>query len=97
MIATLLSTSTLPAQACIGALAWFLLGFGFAYDADGDPNAFIGAGKSHFALSGEVFDASETNGSAPLVSFERREPPGGCRLGCLRPREGASGLGCLRP
>jgi len=50
-------------DACIGALAWFLLGFGFAYDADGDPNAFIGAGKSHFALSGEVFDASETNGS----------------------------------
>jgi len=50
-------------DACIGAFAWFLLGFGFAYDSDGDANSFIGAGKSNFALSGDVYDASETNGS----------------------------------
>ena len=58
-------SSTPVLQACIGAFAWFLLGFGFAYDSDGDANSFIGAGKSNFALSGDVYDASETNGCAP--------------------------------
>ena len=46
-------------QACIGAFAFYLLGFGFAYDGDGDANGFIGAGKSNFALSGRGYDDTE--------------------------------------
>ena len=51
-------------DACIGALAWYLVGYGFAYDADacvgGAPacpegayagNGFIGGGKTNFAMS----------------------------------------------
>merc|ERR1740130_1893566 len=49
-------------DACIGCVAWFLLGYGFAYDADAcdgaacdlpgahKANPFIGTGKSNFAL-----------------------------------------------
>ena len=42
-------------DACLGALIWFLLGYGFAYDADDgidghDANGFIGSGRSNFAL-----------------------------------------------
>ena len=50
-------------QACIGAFAFYLLGFGFAYDGDGDTNGFIGAGKSNFALSGRGYDDTEQHGS----------------------------------
>jgi Amt family ammonium transporter len=42
-------------DACMGALGWFLLGYGFAYDVDGPPhetNPFIGTGSNNFALSG---------------------------------------------
>ena len=55
-----------PRQACIGAFAWFLLGYGFAYhkEGDGDANAFIGTGPSNFALSGGDYDIDEKNGSA---------------------------------
>ena len=55
-----------PRQACIGAFAWFLLGYGFAYHngKDGDTNAFIGTGPSNFALSGGDYDIDESNGSA---------------------------------
>ena len=50
-------------QACIGAFAFYLIGFGFAYDGDGDTNGFIGAGKSNFALSGRGYDDTEQHGS----------------------------------
>ena len=55
-----------PRQACIGAFAWFLLGYGFAYHngKDGDANAFIGTGPSNFALSGGDYDIDESNGGA---------------------------------
>jgi len=50
-------------DACIGAFAWFLLGYGFAYDVDGDPNPFIGTGPSHFALSGHKdWDGADNKG-----------------------------------
>jgi len=39
-------------DACMGALAWYLFGYGFAYDIDGDANPFIGLGGSNFVLSG---------------------------------------------
>merc|ERR1719310_2630840 len=44
-------------DACMGALGWFLIGYGFAYDVDGgvdghETNPFIGTGSSNFALSG---------------------------------------------
>lgn len=52
-------------DACIGAFAWFLLGYGFAYhkEGDGDANAFIGTGPSNFALSGGDYDIDEKNGT----------------------------------
>ena len=52
-------------DACIGAFAWFLLGYGFAYHngKDGDANAFIGTGPSNFALSGGDYDIDESNGA----------------------------------
>ena len=54
-------------QACIGAFAFYLIGFGFAYDNDGNANGFIGAGKSTFALSGNMYDHETTeHGSAPM-------------------------------
>ena len=50
-------------DACIGAFAWYLLGYGFAYDADDHPNPFIGVGPSHFALSGHKdWDGAENKG-----------------------------------
>jgi len=39
-------------DACAGAIIWYLIGYGFAYDIDGKANAFIGGGPSNFALSG---------------------------------------------
>ena len=39
-------------DACMGALAWYLFGYGFAYDADSGGNGFIGRGSTNFALSG---------------------------------------------
>ena len=53
-------------DACIGAFAWYLLGYGFAYDVDDNPNPFIGVGPSHFALSGHKdWDGKENKGCAP--------------------------------
>jgi len=50
-------------DACIGAFAWYLLGYGFAYDVDDNPNPFIGVGPSHFALSGHKdWDGAENKG-----------------------------------
>jgi len=50
-------------DACIGAFAWYLLGYGFAYDVDDNPNPFIGVGPSHFALSGHKdWDGKENKG-----------------------------------
>ena len=53
-------------DACMGALTWYFIGYGFAYDIDGSPNAFIGGGPSHFALSGvlnwtDVGSSTEAN------------------------------------
>jgi len=44
-------------DACMGAITWYLFGYGFAYDADNgvdghEANGFIGTGASNFALSG---------------------------------------------
>jgi Amt family ammonium transporter len=41
-------------DACMGALIWFLFGYGFAYDDnnDGNANGFIGRGSHNLALSG---------------------------------------------
>ena len=36
-----------------GAVGWYTLGYGFAYQSDDNPNPFIGGGPSTFALSGE--------------------------------------------
>ena len=58
-------------QACIGAFAFYLLGFGFAYDGDGDANGFIGAGKSNFALSGRGYDDTEQHGSTRVPAQAR--------------------------
>ena len=59
-------------DACIGAFAWYLLGYGFAYDVDDNTNPFIGAGPSHFALSGHKdWDGKKDKGCAPLASAER--------------------------
>ena len=56
-------------DACIGAFAWYLLGYGFAYDIDDNPNPFIGTGPSHFALSGHKdWDGKENKGCAPLAT-----------------------------
>jgi Amt family ammonium transporter len=50
-------------DACIGAFAWYLLGYGFAYDIDDNTNPFIGTGPSHFALSGHKdWDGKENKG-----------------------------------
>jgi len=56
-------------DACIGAFAFFLLGYGFAYDGDDDANAFIGTGGSNFALSGDIYDSSELNGNSWISFF----------------------------
>ena len=63
-------------DACIGAFAWYLLGYGFAYDVDDNPNPFIGVGPSHFALSGHKdWDGAENKGCAPLALPARYPPP----------------------
>ena len=60
-------------DACIGAFAWYLLGYGFAYDVDDNTNPFIGAGPSHFALSGHKdWDGSENKGCAPVALARAR-------------------------
>ena len=65
-------------DACIGAIAWFLLGYGFAYHnaADGATNAFIGTGPSNFALSGlsHNHDQKDPTGSAPAPYRAQPEP-----------------------
>eukprot|EP00965_Chrysotila_dentata_P229615 6197286-Pleurochrysis_carterae.AAC.7 len=43
-------------DASLGAVIWYLWGYGLAYDFDPDPNAFIGSGKTAFALSGLPYD-----------------------------------------
>jgi Amt family ammonium transporter len=48
-------------DACMGAITWYFIGYGFAYDIDGAPNAFIGGGPSHFALSGVAPTADGDN------------------------------------
>jgi Amt family ammonium transporter len=40
-------------DACMGAVGWYTLGYGFAYQNDDNANPFIGGGPSTFALSGE--------------------------------------------
>ena len=64
-------------QACIGAFAFYLLGFGFAYHNgnDGDMNSFIGAGKSNFALSGRGYDDTDPHGSTPRPRPEPEPEP----------------------
>jgi Amt family ammonium transporter len=41
-------------DACMGAVTWYFIGYGFAYDERGAPeaNGFIGLGSSTFMLSG---------------------------------------------
>jgi Amt family ammonium transporter len=41
----------------------FLFGYGFAYDADGGTNPFIGSGPSNFAISGIDDTVTHTNGA----------------------------------
>jgi len=48
-------------DACLGAIVWYLIGYGFAYDADAQDvtsnhagNSFIGTGPSNFVLSGQT-------------------------------------------
>jgi len=50
-------------DACIGAVTWYLLGYGFAYDlpnGDYKPNAFIGGSPGHFAIS-DVNDKGDSH------------------------------------
>ena len=52
-------------DACVGALLWYFIGYGLAYDADDGidghkANSFIGTGPSNFALSG-VIDTDPTH------------------------------------
>jgi len=48
-------------DACLGALIWYLIGYGLAYDYDDgidghDANPFIGTGRTNFALYGLVLN-----------------------------------------
>ena len=62
-------------QACIGAFAFYLIGYGFAYDKDDNTNGFIGAGKSTFALSGDDYDhETSMHGSAPTPRIPDPNP-----------------------
>ena len=46
-------------DACMGALTWYFIGYGFAYDSDGaNANGFIGRNGKDFALAGA--SASDT-------------------------------------
>jgi len=69
-------------DACIGCVAWFLVGYGFAYDVDvcvGDacdaPGAhkaspFIGSGPTNFALSGVVdYGPNATSSGYDWITF----------------------------
>jgi len=38
-------------DACMGAITWYMIGYGFAYDADAGANPIIGRGPSNFMLS----------------------------------------------
>jgi len=57
-------------DACMGALAWYFVGYGFAYNGptDTNTNPFIGSGPSHFALSGVSDHKVDANGN-PLHAF----------------------------
>ena len=51
-------------DACMGAVTWYFIGFGFAYDNDAGANSFIGRGPSNFALSGlNDMGATHANGN----------------------------------
>jgi len=39
-------------DACMGAITWYFIGYGFAYDNNDGANGFIGRGSDTFALSG---------------------------------------------
>jgi len=66
-------------DACLGALIWYLIGYGFAYDFDDgieghNANSFIGSGPSNFALFGLSLnngypDAHNTNYGYDWVSW----------------------------
>jgi Amt family ammonium transporter len=47
-------------DACVGAIVWYFIGYGFAYDKDGNANPFIGGGPSHFGMSG-IQDSGATH------------------------------------
>ena len=36
----------------MGAVTWYFVGYGFAYDGGANPNGFIGGSAGTFALSG---------------------------------------------
>jgi len=48
-------------DACMGAITWYMIGYGFAYDprSAADGNGFIGLGNANFALSG-IYDTDTT-------------------------------------
>ena len=58
-------------DACMGAMTWFIMGYGFAYDKSDDPNfkpnSFIGSGAGNFALSGYL--AANTNSPPTAIDF----------------------------
>mmetsp|Transcript_23616 Transcript_23616/g.64018 ORF Transcript_23616/g.64018 Transcript_23616/m.64018 type:complete len:440 (-) Transcript_23616:253-1572(-) len=47
-------------DACLGAITWWAIGFGFAY-GDSNDNGFIGTGASGFALSSQDWTDSYTS------------------------------------
>jgi len=56
-------------DACMGALAWYFIGYGFAYDkSNPDANGFIGTSSGHFALSGVTDHLVDGTGS-PVHAF----------------------------
>lgn len=62
-------------DACLGAIVWYLIGYGFAYDADigvdgHEGNSFIGSGKSNFALSGMTKEEGAHGGDWVMWFFQ---------------------------
>jgi len=55
-------------DACLGAIVWYLFGYGLAYDFDTageyEGNGFIGGGRSNFALAGHVSNNGFSTGQA---------------------------------
>jgi Amt family ammonium transporter len=46
-------------DACMGALTWYFIGYGFAYDANEGANGFIGRGPTNFMISDLSFGSAD--------------------------------------